>query len=460
MRVTLSDRTLILLLLATNALLKFSWMGVNDLSGDEPFTVYWSLQPITALFEMLRTENNPPLHFLLVKLWGSFTPLQETWLRIPSATFSILTVWPMFLLARRMSDRWVALVACLLFTLNNHQYLYAHEVRGYSLLLLLTVLAVWVVVREASALSKHWALLALVFVGLVYTHFFGWLVIGLLGICVFVVRELRPARRLWIIAAIVAAMAYLPYGIIFFHRASESMASGTWVKAHQVDEIWHMLRRWCNQPLVTVILLVPVLFVVVKDRARHIALRFGSLWLLVPLLGLWLLQWIVPVYVDRYLLFASPGFYLLVGHSLVHVITTAHWRWVLPTTGVLAMAFTFTPWKDNGQHPSRAADQVRAWQHSRTDPQVLVFPPWYKLTLQWHLDKSCFINPSWSNYFDPALNDKERPGSIHGSSEVVVVRQGNAEIEFPTYGPAQSPPFILADSVRTDDLVRVYRFRR
>ena len=84
MRVTLSDRTLILLLLAMNALLKFSWLSVNDLSGDEPFTVYWSRQPIAALFEMLRTENNPPLHFLLVKMWGLLTPMQENWLRVPS----------------------------------------------------------------------------------------------------------------------------------------------------------------------------------------------------------------------------------------------------------------------------------------------------------------------------------------------------------------------------------------
>ncbi|MBL0046014.1 MAG: glycosyltransferase family 39 protein [Flavobacteriales bacterium] len=458
MRVTLSDRTLILLLLAMNALLKFSWLSVNDLSGDEPFTVYWSRQPIAALFEMLRTENNPPLHFLLVKMWGLFTPMEENWLRVPSASFSILTIWPLFLLARKISDRWAALVACLLFTLNNHQYIYSHEVRGYSLLLLLSVLALWLLVRDASARPRQWILLSLVFVGLVYTHFFGWLVIGLLGICVFVLRELRPAKSTWIIAAILALVSYLPYGIVFFHRASESIVAGTWVRSHHAEEIWHMVRRWSNQPVVTLILLFTVVFVVVKDRVRHIAMRFGLLWMLVPLVGLWLLQWKVPVYVDRYLLFASPGFYLLAGHALVHAITTARWRWVLPATGVVSMAFTFTPWKDNGQHPSQAAKQVLAWQRSNTDPRVLVFPPWYKLTMQWHLDKSSFLNPPWSDYFSPAMNDKQGLGSNPGASGLIVVRQGGAEIELEAGGLPQGPPFVLADSTNTDDRVRVYRF--
>ena len=41
---SLSDRQLLFLLLALNALLKLSWLGVNELSGDEPFTVFWALQ--------------------------------------------------------------------------------------------------------------------------------------------------------------------------------------------------------------------------------------------------------------------------------------------------------------------------------------------------------------------------------------------------------------------------------
>ena len=32
-------------LLLVNLALKLAWAGVNELAGDEPFTVYWSMRP-------------------------------------------------------------------------------------------------------------------------------------------------------------------------------------------------------------------------------------------------------------------------------------------------------------------------------------------------------------------------------------------------------------------------------
>ena len=96
MRSIITDRRLLLALLALNALLKFSWLGVNELSGDEPFTVFWATRPFSEFAVMLRTENNPPLYFLLIRAWTRLVPLEEAWLRVPSALFSILTVWPLF----------------------------------------------------------------------------------------------------------------------------------------------------------------------------------------------------------------------------------------------------------------------------------------------------------------------------------------------------------------------------
>jgi uncharacterized membrane protein len=463
-RFLLSDRALLLLLLLLNAGLKFVWLGVNDLSGDEPFTAYWSQQPVQDLFAMLQHENNPPLYFLLVKAWSSISPLTEAWLRVPSAVFSVLTVWPFFLLVRALSDRWSAVVACLLFTLNNHQYIFAHEVRGYSLLVLLCALAFWLTAREVSRGSGPkpyaWIALSAVFVLMVYTHFFGWLVIGLLGLCVFAVREWHAARRMWCFSAIAALLAYAPYGFIFLQRAAQSIAHGTWVEPHGADEIWHMVRRWTNQPVVTLLLLAPVIRVLTTDHLRSIAVRIGLLWLLVPLLGLWLLQWNIPVYVDRYLLFASPGLYLLLGHSLVNVRLPARFNWLPAAVGIFAMAFTFTPWKDNDQHPSLAAARVRAWQRSSIDPPVLVLPSWYKHTLQWHLDKSRFADLLLSTEYGPVLNNASLPLTDDAVREVIVVSTTDTSSWSGPEVELLRARFVPSELVQTDPHVRVHRFTR
>lgn len=458
MRSIITDRRLILGLLALNALLKFSWLGVNELSGDEPFTVFWATRPLSEFWQMLRTENNPPLYFLLIKAWTGCVPLEEAWLRVPSALFSVLTVWPLFLLARRLGNTAMALAASLLFTFNNHQYGFAHEVRGYSLLLLLTTLAAWLVVRGVgSPPVRSTTMLAVVFAALVWTHFFGWLVIGLLGICVLVLPELRDERRRFLFASLIAVGVFLPYGLIFFQRAGESIAHGTWVDPHGPEEMWHMVRRWSNQPVVTVLLLVPLLLVLVRERLRSYALRFALLWWLLPLVGLWLVQWWVPAYVDRYLLFASIGFYLGTGYTVAHTAGTGSGRWAAPAVVIAAMALTFTPWKDNDQHPSSVAAQVRAWQGPAGTAPVLVHPFWYKPTLWAHMDRSVGRKVPWSQAWSEHYNDGLDVKPVEAADTLILVYLAAKEDPGP---PQELEGFRKVEEQQADVLVRVAKYVR
>ncbi len=458
MRTIVTDRKVLLGLLALNALVKFSWLGTNELSGDEPFTLFWATRPMSEFSAMLRTENNPPLYFLLIKVWTWFVPLEEAWLRLPSALFSTLTVWPVFLLARKLGGLSMAAITCSLFTLNNHQYAYAHEVRGYSLFLLLAAVAAWLAVRGAGR-SPRWSLItmAAVFTLMVWTHFFGWLVIGLIGLCAIVLLELREQRRRVLLAAAIAALAFLPYGLIFFQRAGESIAQGTWVKPHGAEEIWHMVRRWSNQPVVTLLLLVPLLVVIIRHRLASFPLRFALLWWLVPLFGLWAVQWLVPAFVDRYLLFASLGFYLAVGYALANLISNGWAQWAAPVVGVAAMAFTFTPWKDNGQHPSRVAAQVRAWQRSPDSPPVLVRPFWYKTTLWAHLDRSLDRPAPWRQPWSESYNDADGGVDLETTQQIILVHMAPVDetVDQPVFAG-----FRPVEERQVDPLVRVARYER
>lgn len=452
------DRRLIIALLAVSALLKSAWLGGNELSGDEPFTVFWATRPMSEFLEMLRTENNPPFYFLLIKAWIGCAPLEEAWLRVPSALFSVLTVWPLFLLGRALGDRKTALITCLLFMFSNHQYAYAHEVRAYSLLLLLTALAMWLVVRgPAGSTRLSTGMLAMVFTALAWTHFFAWLIIGLCCLCVVLLPGLREGRRRVLVSSLVAVAAFLPYALIFFQRAGESITQGTWVRPHGPEEIWHMVRRWSNQPVVTILLLAPLLAVVVRERLTPPALRFALLWWLVPLLGLWLIQPWVPAYVDRYLLFASPGFYVAAGYGLGHVFKAPRTTMLAPVLGVLAMLATFTPWKRNDQRPSLVAAQVKAWQSTSRAFPILTRPFWYKTTLWAHLDRSRDERPPWSQAWSERYNDATEAQGEEEASEMIVVYLAAPQEE------AARPViagFRWADERQADPWVRVARYVR
>lgn len=382
-------------LVLLNLALKLAWTGVNELSGDEPFTVFWSLQPLGELFSMLRTENNPPLYFLLMHGWLKLVPPDPAWLRVPSAVFSSLTAWPLFLLGRRLGGTTVATTAVLLFTFSQHGHAFAHEVRAYSLLVLATTWAVWQLVRLADDRQRHPSMRAASIVWLVaanvlatWAHYFGWLVVGLELLLAFAVPRLRPVRMKMIVAALLTGLCSLPLLGILGARAAASLSHGTWVPPPAWEEPYNMLLRWSNAPVVAVCFIGLAAWAWVRRRGRLGPLAIPLLWLLTPLAGLFPMSFLFPVYLDRYLLYASIGFYLLVAMAAQGVPGGRRGSLAVSAACVAAMAATFTPWKDTGTHPSRVVAQVKAWQQGRT--AVVIQPGWYDLTYAWALDPALY----------------------------------------------------------------------
>lgn len=380
-------------LLALNLALKLNWCGANELAGDEPFTVYWAQRPLADLFGMLRTENNPPLYFLLMHYWSMLVPLEAAWLRVPSAVFSALTVWPLFLLGKRMGGNAAGFTAALLFTFSQHSFQFAHETRAYSLLVLACTWAVWQLVRMADS-PRHPSLRPASIIWLVaantlatWVHYFGWLMVGLELVMAFAVASLRPARAKMLAAAAITVVLNIPLLGILSARAGASLGHGTWLPAPTWEEPYNMILRWSNAPVVAVIFLCVIAWAYAARRSR--ALGMAALWCAVPLVSMFLVSFVFPIYLDRYLLFASIGFYLLLAQASFGCILPHLPVWTIPAGCVIAMAATFAPWRANSLHPSRVAAQVGAWSTKGT--AVIIQPDWYGLTYAWALSPQYFV---------------------------------------------------------------------
>ncbi|HWS55850.1 MAG TPA: glycosyltransferase family 39 protein [Pyrinomonadaceae bacterium] len=125
---------------------------------------------------------HPPLFYALLKLWAAAGGESLLWLRLFPVAASVAAVAPLLLLARelRLTDA-DARLALLLAAANGFLLKYAQEVRMYGLLLLLALTSLWLFARylNARTISKR-TLLALFLVNLllVYTHYYGWLVVA------------------------------------------------------------------------------------------------------------------------------------------------------------------------------------------------------------------------------------------------------------------------------------------
>lgn len=460
------DRYILLALLLLNAVLKLCWLGVNELSGDEPFTVFWSQQNTSDLLAMFNEENNPPLYFFLMKWWSAVTPYEVPWLRVPSAVFSAMAVWPLFLLVRKHATLWTAAAASLLFTFCNEHYTYAHEVRAYSLLTLLTITGIWQVDRLARNGPRAVLWLTLVNTALVYTHFMGWGAIGIQFLCTLLVPEWRAGHKRWFTAMLVTAALFVPYGWVFAQRVGTSVAQGTWLTAPAWDEPYSMLWRWSNAPVVTVLFLLVVVGGFWKSKLKGVLERVAFIWCGVPLVGLFLFSFVVPLYLDRYLVWAAPGFAVLVAVCLSHLGKEA-----VAKAGValacVAMLVTFVPWRESPDKPSAAVAQLNAWALEEENQEeatgLATLPYWYLLNFYFAIDPHSYSNP----YAMDVWHDSQRwgYGSVWGVKDsyrtfMLVDAEDKRWSEPGRIRTFLRERYPCVDSVQTDPKVWVYRFRK
>ena len=181
---------------------------------DELFSVHAARHGWGDLWRFVAADLiHPPLFYALLKVWVATGGESLQWLRLFPALASVAAVVPLLLLARelRLGARATNL-ALLVAAANGYLIKYAQEVRMYGLLLLLTLTSLWLFARLLGRAGPARGLtVALAFVNLllVYTHYYGWLVVA----CevAFVLLTDRRRLRALLLSAGALAICYVPW---------------------------------------------------------------------------------------------------------------------------------------------------------------------------------------------------------------------------------------------------------
>jgi len=176
-----TERTLLFLVFALGAVLRFSLLGQESLWFDEAWSISTAgAATFASLLEIVKSDSHPALYFVLLRGWVRVFGDSETATRAMSALFGTLTPLLVFLLGRALSLPSLAcLLGSFLYALNTQAIWYSQEVRMYSLIsflgtLHLALTALLLGPRRLRASS--WTLTAgwwITGVLCLYTHFFG-----------------------------------------------------------------------------------------------------------------------------------------------------------------------------------------------------------------------------------------------------------------------------------------------
>lgn len=329
------------------ALTLFAWclrlyrIDAQSLWYDEGYSIYIARMSLEEAASHFPFEMQPPLYYLLLHAWIRLGGVTSFAVRCLSAICATVVVPAMYVLGRRTVNAGAGLLGALFTALSPLYFWYAQETRMYALVLSLTVISAYLLVRvlEGGLAPSHrrrlWVAFGLVTLGAMYTHYFSLFLLPSMAMY-FLWCWWRGGRepglfREGVAVATGVALVYLPWVPMLLRQAA--LDTGYWTgRVGVVATAARIITEWSTgitvEPALAkrltfgylVLLVGGVLGLVWGLRHgngfRRRGLLFLVLYLVIPL-GLMLFVFIQrPKISVRYTLVASPPYFLLLAGGI------------------------------------------------------------------------------------------------------------------------------------------------
>ncbi len=147
------------------------WFGLaQSVWFDEGYSISLARRPVSELLQLTSVDAHPPLYYLILKGWATLFGFSELALRSLSALFGALSIGAMFMLVKKLFRRSTAVMVLPFITLAPFLTRYNFEIRMYSLVMLIGIIATYLLVKaQESKKTLHWLLYGLAVAAGMYT---------------------------------------------------------------------------------------------------------------------------------------------------------------------------------------------------------------------------------------------------------------------------------------------------
>ncbi len=317
---------LIIIPVSTIAVLSLFHLGRNSFWLDEAYSVTFVNLPWPQLADLVsRAEANMALYYVLLKIWVGWFGDSEFAARLLSALFAMAGVAMTYGVGVQLFSIRVGFLSAILLAVNAFFISFAQEARGYTLLLLLTGISMFLFIRWVERQTYRNALtLGLVNVLLLYSHIFG--IFALLAQAMSL-AFLAPRTVRWRSAAASALFTMtlsVPLGVFILTRESLSLGWIAKSSLRSIIDLFLNITGGGGKPLLMSYFLPCLLSVAALAKAgiqfkrSRTVWRYALLfcWLFVPILSIYLLSLFKPFFIYRYMFFCLPALVLLTGLGL------------------------------------------------------------------------------------------------------------------------------------------------
>ena len=316
------------------------------------------------------------LYYSIEKPWAAFAGSSEAALRFPSVLGTMIACALLVALGHKLFDRRIALVAGVLLALNPFVVKWSQQARGYTLLLAVSLVAILLLVRALERGTRGaWALYGLAFSAVIVWHPPAGVILAPTHVLLVSQRRDRVLPH-GLAAAVVIVALGVPWAAQIAMRSTGEGIVMNWLTFPTPEVTARALLDVSGAAGLVLLLALGGLWLLHRagdtDRAFWLAT-----WAFTPFVVALLISIARPIFLDRYLIVASPAFALLAAVALVGAGRRA--RVVLATALVAALGVGLWQWYSIDEGNWRGEDwrsAVGTVLERRADADAIVVVPW------------------------------------------------------------------------------------
>ena len=354
----------------------------------------------------------PPLHFILVRLWITIFGKSEAAFRLFSALCGVLAIPVVYKLASEMYEEKTGLYASLIFAASFQNIALSQEVRNYTMLALLALVSFLYLYRMTQRKKTSDIIFyTLSIIAALYTHYLIGFILIVQNLLFFVFHKKFKIRvREWIAVQAIGALSFLPMIKIFIWQFDRFLKPEhfAWIKPPTIKTMAGTIIAFIGGNSITTLFFMAVCVVAIikfkearQDQgevkgvpapAKRTAFdqffegAFLALWIAVPIVVMFAVSKVKTTLLGpgRYTLYLAPAYYILIARGSVKLkkagIAIIVFALVLTLCPVTKMYTTYS--KPRWQ---QAEKELRV---SEYDVEMILYPEKHKWEVMYYFPES------------------------------------------------------------------------
>lgn len=389
--------SIIISLVVLNVIIKSICLSDYNIDLDEPFSLFHSQKNLAELFKIFQWEITPPLFYIILHFWIQLFGVGIVSARILPLIFSSLAVIFIYKIGNKFLSKKIAIGASLIYTFSNINIMEAHDIRVYSLFVLLTTASMYFYFSLIGSENKRRYLIALTITNilLVYSHNLAYFVIFLQVLYLFIFPIIRKKEiKEFLISYIVLFVAYLPNLYFFLLKLKPAIQDIPDPQVKAVNLFICFQSTFCNGFLLgnnfLLILTAFVLYALFYRLKFSIYEKMIFGWFIILYFLMFIASFkIQMVTTSKYLIFITPGFFITIMIAINYLSRISKFINIFLLLFCTFLMLLSTNLKYSPRLESKSAVSY-ILKHKSDSTLVYIFPPWIDIVFTYHYNIDAF----------------------------------------------------------------------